>query len=363
MTRPATVSNSPFRQLGMEVLIELVDAGAAAYAELPFALATNVLIVLDVELVVDVADDLLDHVFDRNQSGNAAVLIDHDRHVVAAVAEFAQQHIQTLRFRHEHGRPQILAHVECGRHAAGEQPQQIFREQDASDVVTITVQHREARMPRFDHRRQDARDRIFAPQANHLRARDHDVAHLQIRDRECSLEHGKGFRIEHAALLRLGQHLEQLRAILDAGGQRAREARAPAAARAGAAGIAGCALSHRRQCCARPVGRAARLQPACGAMRYGLAMPSRRKVRISRRSMRRAVGGQFMIVACQVQHTVHHHVCPVRPRALVLRARLGAQHSRADHELAEQSADARPHRPVPERTAHWSHGRGLDSVH
>ncbi len=70
-------------QLGVEVLVELVDAGAAPHAELPLALAADVLVVLDVELVIDVADDLLDDVLDRDQSGDAAVLVDHDRHVVA----------------------------------------------------------------------------------------------------------------------------------------------------------------------------------------------------------------------------------------------------------------------------------------
>ena len=71
-------------QLRAEVLVELVDARDAAHRELPLAVAADVLIVLDVELVVDLADDLLDHVLDGAQAGDAAVLVDHDRHVVAA---------------------------------------------------------------------------------------------------------------------------------------------------------------------------------------------------------------------------------------------------------------------------------------
>jgi hypothetical protein len=57
-------------------------------------------------------DDLLEHVLDRHQAGHAAVLVDHDRHVVAAGAELAQQHVEALRLGHEHRRAQHLAHVE-----------------------------------------------------------------------------------------------------------------------------------------------------------------------------------------------------------------------------------------------------------
>ena len=50
-------------------------------------LAADVLVVLDVELIVDLADDLLDHVLDGDQARDAAVFIDHDRHVIAVAAE------------------------------------------------------------------------------------------------------------------------------------------------------------------------------------------------------------------------------------------------------------------------------------
>ena len=105
-------------------------------------LAPYVLIVLDVELIVDITDDLLDHVLDRDQARDPAVFVDHDRHVVAAVAKFAQQHVQALGFRHEHRRPQIFAHVEDGGGAAGKQAQQILGQQYARHVIALAVEHR-----------------------------------------------------------------------------------------------------------------------------------------------------------------------------------------------------------------------------
>src|SRR5512139_66817 len=69
---------------GVEEFVELADARAPAHQELAVALAADVLLVLDVVFVVDLADDLLDHVLDGDQAGNAAVFVHRDRHVVAA---------------------------------------------------------------------------------------------------------------------------------------------------------------------------------------------------------------------------------------------------------------------------------------
>ena len=57
-------------------------------------------------LVIDIADDLFDHVLDREQAGYAAVLVDDDGHVVAIGAELLEQDVQPLAFRNEDGRPQ-----------------------------------------------------------------------------------------------------------------------------------------------------------------------------------------------------------------------------------------------------------------
>src|ERR1700686_4167492 len=79
-----------FRQRDVEKLVELVDPGTAAYAELAVGFATDILIVLYIEFIVDVADDLFDDVLDGDQTRHAAVFIHYDRHVVAIAAELLE---------------------------------------------------------------------------------------------------------------------------------------------------------------------------------------------------------------------------------------------------------------------------------
>ena len=45
----------------------------------------------DVQLVIDLADEFLDHVLERDETVGTTVLVHHDRDVDAAILEFAQQ--------------------------------------------------------------------------------------------------------------------------------------------------------------------------------------------------------------------------------------------------------------------------------
>src|SRR5690606_21309379 len=71
-----------------EHVVELGDLGDRAH---PVALLAGnaldredvVALLVEVELVLDVADDLLEDVLDRHQARHAAVLVDHDREMVA----------------------------------------------------------------------------------------------------------------------------------------------------------------------------------------------------------------------------------------------------------------------------------------
>ena len=65
--------------------------------------------VLDVELVGDLADDLLEHVFHRDEPGGVAVLVDDDRHVELLRLHLAQQLGDALLLGDEHRRPQRVA--------------------------------------------------------------------------------------------------------------------------------------------------------------------------------------------------------------------------------------------------------------
>src|SRR5690606_21574220 len=81
-------------EIGLEVLIELLDRGQRLHREMPLAVAEDVYLVLDVVLVDDLAHDLLEHVLDRHEAVDAAVLVDDERHVIATRPELLEQDVQ-----------------------------------------------------------------------------------------------------------------------------------------------------------------------------------------------------------------------------------------------------------------------------
>ena len=62
----------------------------------------------EVELVLDVADDLLEEVLERHDAGGGAVLVDDDRHVLVRPPELAEQSAEILRLRHDVRRAEEL---------------------------------------------------------------------------------------------------------------------------------------------------------------------------------------------------------------------------------------------------------------
>ena len=67
-----------------------------------------------VVLVLDLADDLLEQILDRDEAGRAAVLVDDDGDVHLALAQLGQQLVDALRLRDEVGRARDLASAAGG---------------------------------------------------------------------------------------------------------------------------------------------------------------------------------------------------------------------------------------------------------
>ena len=178
------------------------------------------MLVVDVELVVDVADDLLDGVLDRDETGDPAVFVDDDRHVVAVAAEFLEKHVDALGFRHDHRRSHALADVEAVFLALCEHAQHVLGEQDADDVVAVGVHQREPGMPGLDDDRQEPGRRLVAAHRDHLRARHHDVADLDVGHAEHTLEHVERLAVDQAALAGLPELLDQFLTVLGLARQR-----------------------------------------------------------------------------------------------------------------------------------------------
>ena len=97
-----------------EQVAHVVHADLSVQAEAELAVVAERLDqrFLAVVLVLDLADDLLDHVLHGDQAGGAAVLVDHDGHVPLGDLHLVQQLVDRLRLGHVDRRPHQLAQVD-----------------------------------------------------------------------------------------------------------------------------------------------------------------------------------------------------------------------------------------------------------
>ena len=154
-------------------------------------------------------------------------------HVVAAAPELLQEHVETLGLRHENCRTHELANVEALALLCGREAQQVLREQDAYDVVTIGVHHREARVARAD----DGGEKVVVVGLDveqvHPRRGDHHVAGDHVRHPQHAFQHEPRFGLDEVARLGVGQRADQLVARVGPGEDEVDETLEEAAAVAG----------------------------------------------------------------------------------------------------------------------------------
>ena len=152
------------------MLVEFIDGGDRLDREVvALQILDQVVVVIDVVFVLDLADDLFQHVLDGHQTGHAAVFVDHDGHVILGDAEFAQQRVQPFGFRHHHRRAHvILDHEAFHARRLQDQRQQILGEQDADDFVRVVAEHREAAVGAVDDGGQKVARVVGGADADHL---------------------------------------------------------------------------------------------------------------------------------------------------------------------------------------------------
>ena len=90
---------------GAELLVEVVDRERAVDPDRRLVDPLDRL-VRQVELVLDLADDLLEQILEGDDALHRAVLVDDDRHVLVRAAELGQQRGEILRLRHDVGGPE-----------------------------------------------------------------------------------------------------------------------------------------------------------------------------------------------------------------------------------------------------------------
>ena len=90
-------------QMNVEELIELIQIRLGLHTPAFVIHRGNVVFAqIDVvEFVSNLAHDLFNDIFNRDQTGHGTELINHQRHVVARDAKITEHHIQGLRFRNK----------------------------------------------------------------------------------------------------------------------------------------------------------------------------------------------------------------------------------------------------------------------
>src|SRR5262249_42558205 len=141
-----------------------------------------------VELVVNFANHLLENVFQRHQTQDAAELVDHQRKADAASAQLEQQLVGWLGFRNDQQFSQNSAQIE-GRwrnilfhppFTIEQHPKHVLDVHEAKNLIFGSAIHRD---PRFLGGCKSAHhlvQRRFHGKNVHIRPRHHDLAHLHL---------------------------------------------------------------------------------------------------------------------------------------------------------------------------------------
>ena len=174
-------------KLHVQGLRHVVQLRRAGNAPAVVAQGDDLLILLGIELVVDVAHNLLQQILHSHEAGGAAVLVHHNGQVDLPALHVAEELIGAHRLGHEIGRAQQLPHRAGGGFAGVEQP--IAGVQDADDVVGVLLIHRETGQAGGLDGLRDLLRRVVHPQHHHVGAVDHHVPGGHVVKFEDVLDH------------------------------------------------------------------------------------------------------------------------------------------------------------------------------
>ncbi len=167
-----------------EHLTQPVDRQARTHVEAAVLLGFD-LWGFAVVLVADVAEQLLDQVFERDEPRDAAVLVDHEGKVVRLALHLTQQLVGALLLGHEHRR----FHDACdGRGLCFLWPTQleaarVAQIHNALDIVGIAGRDdRHAGMPRAQEQFERLTHRLLGIDRHHVDARHHHLTHKRVAE-------------------------------------------------------------------------------------------------------------------------------------------------------------------------------------
>ena len=176
------------RQLGAELLVEVVDRERAVDAD---AVVVDPLdrLVGQVVLVLDLADDLLEQVLERDDPLDGAVLVDNEGQVLVLAAELGEQRGEVLRLGDDVRRPDDVLDDDVLDAPVVERAEEVADVEDADDVVERAAVDRVARVRRVDDGRKRLLRRQLDGEGDDLGPRDHHVVRLLVGEVEDLVEH------------------------------------------------------------------------------------------------------------------------------------------------------------------------------
>ena len=167
---------------------------------------------LHVVLVGDLADDLLEHVLDGDQSGRAAVLVDDDRDVGLLRLHLAQQLVDRLALGHEDRRPHdrldLLDRLAVAVHVGA--ADQVLEVGDAEHVVGALADDRDAAEAAAQGERERLAQGLVALDEDDVGARHHHLAHDGVAELEDRVDHRPLAVLDELVLLGQVDQLAQL---------------------------------------------------------------------------------------------------------------------------------------------------------
>ena len=150
-----------------------------------------------VVLVLKFADDLLDGVLDGDQSGDAAVFVDDNRHMLPGLLHGVEQVIHRLRLGNQHRLPDDGGDIALrGGGIERRGAHGVLEIRHADQIVDVVADHRHAGETGPGAQTQHVGKCGRAVHADHVGARHHDLAGQRLRQRQHVAQHLGDFRIE-----------------------------------------------------------------------------------------------------------------------------------------------------------------------
>jgi len=155
-------------------------------------------------LIFDIADDLLDQIFDGDEAVGTAIFVDHQRELDMRRLHLHQQIEHRHRWRHKQDRPLDFADSGVAPAKSAilrlDKSQHVLEVNQADGIVECLAIDRKPRMLRLTEQHDKIRNGGVLLDRHDVGARDHDIADLEFTDLEQIGEHRAFLRRKRDAL-------------------------------------------------------------------------------------------------------------------------------------------------------------------